>query len=229
MESRRAYLDTADSPAGKVVFAMDGGGAFLRLRFEEGEYETKMEDDLERAGFVIVRNPDKTKAARTELLEYTEGIRRKFDTPLAMPDVSEWRKSVWRSLVRIPFGETRTYSEISAMAGRGASSARAVGGANAANRLPLVVPCHRVVGSDGSLTGFDGGVHIKEKLLAHEMDVAGGFSAGTTRGMRRVERGFSFALCEKRPGDTTSSLHAESFARPHRKADDRPYGEEDRP
>lgn len=167
----KAYLNTVESPAGPLAFAVDEEGAFLRLQFEEGKYARTIEAELERAGFVISREPDKTKAARKDLLEYNEGIRRKFDVPLAMSG-SEWQRAVWLALTRIPFGETRTYSEVAAMAGRGEFSARAVGSANAANRLPLVVPCHRVVGSDGSLTGFAGGIHIKEKLLEHEARVA---------------------------------------------------------
>ncbi len=167
----RAYLDTADSPAGAISFAVDDDGAILCLRFEEGDYDTGMENGLERAGFAILRDPDKTKAARAELLEYAAGERRSFDAPLAM-NGSVWQRAAWLALTRIPFGERRTYSEVAAMAGRGASSARAVGSANAANKLPLVVPCHRVVGSDGSLTGFAGGIHIKEKLLEHEARIA---------------------------------------------------------
>lgn len=177
----KAYVDAAESPAGKILFAVDDeNGAFVHLRFEDGGYETRMEDRLELAGYILSEDPEKTKTARNELLEYNEGVRRTFDTPLATGG-STWQSEVWRSLVRIPFGETRTYSEVAAMCGRGASAARAVGSANAANRAPLVVPCHRVVGSDGSLTGFAGGTHMKKKLLAHEAKVAGGFSHGRAR------------------------------------------------
>ena len=71
------------------------------------------------------------------------------------------------ALTQIPYGETRTYAQVATMVGR-PGAARAVGRANATNRLPLVVPCHRVVGANGSLTGFAGGTHIKERLLTHE-------------------------------------------------------------
>ncbi|MBA2692682.1 MAG: methylated-DNA--[protein]-cysteine S-methyltransferase [Rubrobacter sp.] len=172
MKARRAYLDTADSPAGKVAFAVDEAGAFIRLRFEEGDYETGMEESLESTGYILAKDPDKTAKARAELLEYAVGERKKFDTPLATTG-SAWQREVWIALTRIPFGETRTYSEVAAACGRGTSAARAVGNANAANRLPLVVPCHRLVGSDGSLTGFAGGVHLKERLLVHEARFAG--------------------------------------------------------
>ena len=90
--------------------------------------------------------------------------------PLAFSG-TPWQITVWDELTRIPYGTRRTYAEVAALLGR-PSSARVVGSANAANRLPLVVPCHRVVGADGSLTGFAGGMHLKERLLAHESRVA---------------------------------------------------------
>ena len=77
------------------------------------------------------------------------------------------------ALTRIPFGETRSYAEVADMVGRH-GAARAVGGANSRNRLPLVVPCHRVVAADGTLGGFSGGLHLKEKLLEHERRVLTG-------------------------------------------------------
>jgi methylated-DNA-[protein]-cysteine S-methyltransferase len=90
---------------------------------------------------------------------------------------SEWQKAVWRALTRIPFGETRSYAEVAAMVGR-KGAARAVGRANATNRLPVVVPCHRVIGTDGSLTGFAGGTHLKTRLLEHEARVLANGSVG---------------------------------------------------
>jgi methylated-DNA-[protein]-cysteine S-methyltransferase len=81
-----------------------------------------------------------------------------------------WQQEVWRELLRIPFGQTRTYGQIAASLGR-PRAARAMGRANATNSISLVVPCHRVVGSTGKLTGFGGGLHIKERLLAHERRV----------------------------------------------------------
>jgi methylated-DNA-[protein]-cysteine S-methyltransferase len=111
----------------------------------------------------------RTARVREELLEYRAGERRTFDLPLAFAG-SEWQKAVWWALTHIPFGETRTYGEIAAMVGRPRTS-RAVGKANATNRLSLVVPCHRVIGANGTLTGFAGGVHLKTRLLEHETAV----------------------------------------------------------
>jgi methylated-DNA-[protein]-cysteine S-methyltransferase len=91
--------------------------------------------------------------------------------PLALVG-SEWQKAVWLELTRIPYGETRSYGEIADRLGS-PGAARAVGRANATNRLPLVVPCHRVIAADGTLGGFNGGLHLKERLLAHERRVLG--------------------------------------------------------
>ena len=100
--------------------------------------------------------------------------RRTFEVPFVLTG-SEWQKAVWRALTQIPFGETRSYAEVAEMVGR-PKAARAVGKANATNRLPVVVPCHRVIGADGSLTGFAGGLHLKTRLLEHEARVLAGAS-----------------------------------------------------
>jgi len=115
-------------------------------------------------------------AESPELQEYYAGTRREFDVPFVLTG-SEWQKAVWRALTRIPFGETRSYAEVAAMVGR-KGAARAVGRANATNRLPVVVPCHRVIGTDGSLTGFAGGTHLKTRLLEHEARVLANGSVG---------------------------------------------------
>jgi len=161
-----AYLDTIEEAPGPFAFAVDGAGALLWLKFLDGRYERTIEQELGREGFRVARDRERTARARTELLEYCAGARRTFDMPLVFGG-SAWQNTVWRALTRIPYGETRTYGEVAAMIGR-PEAARAVGRANATNRLPLVAPCHRVLGADGSLTGFGGGLHLKVRLLAHE-------------------------------------------------------------
>jgi methylated-DNA-[protein]-cysteine S-methyltransferase len=161
-----AYLDTIEQAPGPLAFAVDDAGALLWLRFLDGRYERTVEQELEREGFRVARDQERTARARAELLEYCAGARRTFDVPLVFGG-SAWQNSVWRALTRIPYGETRTYSEVAALIGR-PEAARAVGRATATNRLPLVVPCHRVLGADGALTGFAGGLHLKARLLAHE-------------------------------------------------------------
>lgn len=104
--------------------------------------------------------------AARELGEYFDGIRRTFTFPISLQG-TPFQKEVWRALRSIPYGETRTYGQIAAQIGR-PKAVRAVGMANHRNPLPIVVPCHRVVGADGSLTGYAGGLDIKTLLLRLE-------------------------------------------------------------
>jgi methylated-DNA-[protein]-cysteine S-methyltransferase len=101
-----------------------------------------------------------------QLKEYFAGTRKEFDLPTE-PAGSEFQKKVWRALREIPFGETRSYLDLAKSIGS-AKAVRAVGAANGKNPLSIVVPCHRVIGANGSLTGFAGGLEVKAKLLAHE-------------------------------------------------------------
>jgi methylated-DNA-[protein]-cysteine S-methyltransferase len=106
------------------------------------------------------------RAALSQLEEYFAGRRRAFELPLA-PEGTPFQRAVWRAVARIPYGTTITYAELARRAGRPAAP-RAAGAANGRNPLPIVVPCHRVVGSDGALRGFGGGLPAKAKLLALE-------------------------------------------------------------
>ncbi len=169
-----AYLDTVQSPAGELAFAVDQNGALISLHFAESEERRDMEEDLWDEGFEVSRDEVRTARAREELREYYAGERREFGLPLALVG-SEWQKAVWTELTRIPYGETRSYGEIADRLDS-PGAARAVGRANATNRLPLVVPCHRVIAADGSLGGFNGGLHLKERLLEHERRVLNGVS-----------------------------------------------------
>ena len=105
-------------------------------------------------------------ATAAQLAEYFRGERTRFDLELDFAG-TEFQKQVWAALLTIPFGETRTYAEIAAQIGK-LKAVRAVGAANGRNPISIIAPCHRVIGADGSLTGFAGGLAIKEKLLALE-------------------------------------------------------------
>jgi methylated-DNA-[protein]-cysteine S-methyltransferase len=104
--------------------------------------------------------------AARQLEEYFRGARREFDLPLRL-DGTAFQTRAWRNLMEIPYGKTRSYGEQAACIGNPKAS-RAVGLANGRNPIPIVVPCHRVIGADGSLTGFGGGIARKRWLLAHE-------------------------------------------------------------
>ena len=116
--------------------------------------------------------PGSLRETRRQLLQYFEGERRDFDLPLA-PAGTAFQRRVWGELSRIPYGETVSYGELARRIGRPTAS-RAVGAANGRNPLAIVVPCHRVIGADGTLVGYGGGLPVKEALLAHERGASGG-------------------------------------------------------
>ena len=109
--------------------------------------------------------------AIAQLNAYFAGKLRRFDLPLA-PEGTPFQREVWSALTAIPYGETLSYGELARRLGRPAAS-RAVGAANGQNPIPIVIPCHRVIGADGSLTGFGGGLAIKRRLLDFEAGVSG--------------------------------------------------------
>ena len=126
--------------------------------------------------FGEVRRPDSNiietdllKRAGQELKEYFEGTRLSFDLPLKM-EGTEFQIKVWNALLQISFGETRSYKEIAEAVGNPQGS-RAVGNANNKNKISIIVPCHRVIGANGKLVGYEGGLDIKEKLLNLEKEI----------------------------------------------------------
>ena len=155
------YFDTFSTPMGEfsvvlndtgaVVATTFGGEAELRKYFHQGD---------------LVRDPQLAAGARRQVTEFFAKQRRRFTLKLA-PHGTAFQKRVWSALEQIPFGETRSYGQIAAAVGS-PGAARAVGRANAANPICLLVPCHRVIGADGSLTGFALGEELKRRLLAHE-------------------------------------------------------------
>lgn len=107
-----------------------------------------------------------TARCKQQLDEYFSGARRRFDLPLDATGTA-FQKRVWQALIKIPYGKTCAYADIAGAIGK-IKAVRAVGAANRRNPIPIVVPCHRVIGRDGSLTGFGGGLDKKEWLLKHE-------------------------------------------------------------
>ncbi len=105
--------------------------------------------------------------AAAQLQAYFAGELIEFDLPLDL-DGTDFQRQCWLALASIPYGQTVSYGEQARRLGLGPDAARAVGAANGQNPLPLVLPCHRVIGADGSLTGFGGGLHLKRFLLEHE-------------------------------------------------------------
>lgn len=154
------YTTTVETPCGPLFCVVDEAGAVVRIEFDNGRKKK------ESAGVRLVEDTERTAEVRRQLDEYFAGRRQTFDLALA-PEGTSFERSVWTELSRIPFGETRSYAEIARAIGR-PGAARAVGRANGANPIPIVVPCHRVIGADGSLTGFGGGLETKSRLLELE-------------------------------------------------------------
>jgi methylated-DNA-[protein]-cysteine S-methyltransferase len=154
--------DYFGSPVGKLLLAAEEGGLCF-IGFELGRHPVWIGDDWRRDATPFA-------AARAQLAAYFAGELTRFDLPLA-PQGSDFQLGVWAELRRIPYGATITYGELAQRIGD-PSAARAVGAANGRNPLPIVVPCHRVIGADGSLTGFGGGLATKKFLLEHEQKYA---------------------------------------------------------
>ena len=112
---------------------------------------------------------DSVNDAITQLEEYFTGSRRDFELPLDLHG-TEFQVEAWQALADIPYGHTATYGQQAASIGR-PKAARAIGGANGRNPVAIVLPCHRIVGADGSLTGFGGGIEVKKWLLDHEQNM----------------------------------------------------------
>jgi methylated-DNA-[protein]-cysteine S-methyltransferase len=147
-----------DSPIGELLLV--GDGHTLRgLHMQKGRTAVSVHPDWRRAGepFADVRR---------QLSEYFDGERLTFDVALAMTG-TPFQRRVWQALEQIPYGETATYGELARRVGR-PSASRAVGLANGRNPIAVIVPCHRVIGSDGSLTGYGGGLERKRLLLELE-------------------------------------------------------------
>lgn len=163
-----------ESPIGLLILKSDGQaltGIYMTGIYLDSPSETPR--DLDR----WVLDPSREPLQRTarQLEEYFKGERREFDVPLHL-EGTEFQKRAWRDLMQIGYGETRSYGEQARRIGN-PNASRAVGLANGRNPIPIVVPCHRVIGANGSLTGFGGGIERKRWLLGHERRHASGCSA----------------------------------------------------
>ncbi len=151
---------TMNSPVGKLTLVGSDAGLAAVL------WEDDESKPLERAAGRLDSRHPVLRQAQQELQEYFAGQRRTFTVKLD-PSGTQFQNKVWNALRTIPFGETRSYGQIADQIGS-RKAVRAVGAANGRNPLPIIVPCHRVIGADGTLTGFAGGLAIKARLLALE-------------------------------------------------------------
>lgn len=166
-DTATTYTATVDSPVGPITLCgheVPDGFAITRLGFGEDRHGPR-----DRSGWV--RDDTRFAAAAAQLREFFAGERREFDLRLD-PAGTPFQQRVWAALRQIPYGETRSYADIAVALGS-PTATRAVGAANGRNPIGIVVPCHRVVGANGSLTGYAGGIENKRWLLEHERRVAG--------------------------------------------------------
>ena len=151
------------TPIGRLLL-VSGEHGLVRIAFDGHWSYAELGPDWHQGSALL-------DAAASQLAQYFDGTRRDFDLPCAAPG-TPFQHAVWSALTRIPYGAVASYASIAQRIGKPAAI-RAVGAANGRNPLPIVVPCHRVIGADGSLTGFGGGLELKRRLLAHEgADVA---------------------------------------------------------
>jgi len=155
------FWNQIKSPVGNVFFVWKEEG-ILTLSFIEGNYSKMLsafiEDDI------CMKRSDS--AVKEQLIEYFEGVRKDFDLKLIM-NGTDYQRKVWKELLRVPYGKTISYGELAGRVGN-PRGARSVGMAVHFNPICIIIPCHRVIMSNGEIGGFAGGVHIKKWLLEHE-------------------------------------------------------------
>jgi len=159
----KRYWSLIESPFQKFAAWADEEGRLLRFHLR-AVGAAGVDPEAEN-------NSRKLAAVQRQVDEYAQGTRRDFDLELVM-EGPQFEKTVWKALRDIPFGTTTSYGAVAKTIGQ-PLAARAVGAANNANPIALIVPCHRVIGADGSLVGYGGGLALKRKLLEHEARVTG--------------------------------------------------------
>jgi methylated-DNA-[protein]-cysteine S-methyltransferase len=152
--------DIVDSPIGRILLTGDEQALTGLYLLDAGTHSASIGPDW-------VRRPGSFGTASAQLGEYFAGRRTEFDLPLA-PHGTRFQLAVWEELARIPYGKTVSYGDVALALGKSLVASRAVGLANGRNPISIILPCHRVIGADGSLTGYGWGLERKEWLLRHE-------------------------------------------------------------
>lgn len=164
------YYTTMSSPIGPLIIARTDAG-ICYIGFGDSTktlvaLKLWCQRWLQQDTIIFSENDDLLKQAVAELQEYFSGTRKTFTVPIDLHG-TPFQIMVWRELLRIPYGETRSYKDI-AIAISAPKAVRAIGGANHNNPVSIIVPCHRVIGTNGALVGYGGGLSVKEYLLNHE-------------------------------------------------------------
>jgi len=151
----KTYRDVTESPVGNLMIEAD----------DEGITSVSFSDNVHVLG---TQSNEHILAAQCQLLEYFKGVREDFDVPLSMTGHPPFYQKVWQELLKVPYGDSCSYQDIAAALGD-PNAARAVGMANGKNPIAIIVPCHRVIGRNGKLTGYAWGIDTKRWLLRHEI------------------------------------------------------------
>ena len=164
------YDQLAYTPVVNQIYIATSQIGLISISFNAGKASFLSKMGCLTSGDVI-NGPDVVKSSTLQLLEYLHGERKTFTIPLDLSWATKFQVSVLLEVIKVPYGEIKSYADIAAQIGR-PNAARAVGQSNARNLLPIVIPCHRIIGSDGSLCGYSahGGLKIKQELLELETE-----------------------------------------------------------
>ena len=154
------------TPVGGLLAAVNEDRALIFLQFTKGTSRAQLERDLVTRGYEVAPNKSHCREVERQVREYFRGRRREFDLELRPPGTA-FQCKVWKELAKVPFGETISYGRLARLVRR-PQAVRAVGRCNALNPIVIVLPCHRVIGSNGGLTGYGGGLPVKRQLLELE-------------------------------------------------------------
>ena len=163
------FSSTIETPIGQMRACANHEGVCL-LEFIERKDLSKQVENLKKnlKSEIITGTNEYLEKLKKQLAEYFSGKRENFNLPFVMTG-TVFQQKVWKTLLEIPFGKTMTYKELTNQIGD-PKAIRAVAGANGANKMAIIIPCHRVIGSDGNLTGYAGGIWQKQWLLEHESE-----------------------------------------------------------
>jgi len=161
------YYSRMKSPIGPLWLAVSNKG-LVAIEFGSRDFPPVKSDP--NVSWVV--SEEKTEAVRKQLTQYFDGHRTEFSVPLDLRIGTDFQRKCWDVLIKIPYGETRSYLEVARAAGRPGAS-RAAGQANHRNPIPIIIPCHRVINADGHLGGYGGGLDVKEQLLSLERALPG--------------------------------------------------------
>lgn len=161
---KMSYIDT---PLGQMVAISDDNALYLLEFVDNSNLEFKVKQIVNKTkSNLVLEDSEPINLIRTELNQYFAGTLKEFKTPIVLLG-TEFQKTVWQELKEVPYGQTRSYANIATLIKR-PSAFRAVAQANSSNYMPIIIPCHRIINSNGKLCGYSGGIAHKKWLLVHE-------------------------------------------------------------